>query len=446
MDVPLEEAAEAEALAMLLTEVPLGDPLEVLSATWTVKDAELLQAALTLDGRVLGAGPGQASADEEGSPPPRALLAIFDRPLPEKDDDLYPETVSRLVGKAMLFGRQTDREARLEVNDVTREDLRQIRDLLAEVAGDAIDAEPAEEEVTGRVSASQRLLQRNWRLPGNKPAGPFDALVAAHMRDALLNSWPELELGVLDGKSARQVAGEQSYRLKLLAAVLVLQSWAELTPGEFDFNLLRAELGLPVLEPIDPREVDIERLPLVRLSRVMTEKASDEALRVGYRRAMVFSAAEALEKFARAIVDRDSLAGDEVQIQSYRTLAELERDSEKALEHLERGRSAAESAGMSSAFWDVMELTMRFARREGDRVGWLMEHIQREHIEEPDVAEVLAQFLVSVGVIRPDGTPAGKGARQDRPAAAEPGTGDKVGLWTPGNEGAGGGKKIWLPG
>ena len=39
-DSPLEDAVEAEALAMLLSPDPLGDQVDVLKLTWTVRDAE----------------------------------------------------------------------------------------------------------------------------------------------------------------------------------------------------------------------------------------------------------------------------------------------------------------------------------------------------------------------------------------------------------------------
>ncbi len=445
-ETPLEDAVEAEALAMLLGDDPLGDPLEILSGTWTIKDIEHLQAGLALESRVVEIPLDPSSLGEEDGPPPRAAYLILDGPIAERAEDLSLETVSRLLGQAMLYGRQTDREARLEVIGVTRGDLQQLKTLLQETAGDAFDPDLAEEEVIARTSASQQLLQRRWHLPRNVTREQFEPLAAAHTRDALLNRWPQLKLGVFDGKSAGEVSGDESRRVKLLAAVMVLQSWNESAPGEFDFNLLRSQLGLPVLEPIDPDEVKVESVPLVRLWRVMVEKASDEALCVGYRRAVAFAAAGAMEKFARAILDRTSLAGSAEQLRSYRTLAEMAKDSEKALQYIEQGRSASESAGLSSASWDLMELTFRFARGEAGHLQRLVAHLQDSHIEEPGVAEALTRFLVSVGVIRPDGTPIPPPPRAEPPMAAEGETGTEPRrLWTPDSQQPGDEKKIWTP-
>ena len=45
-DGPLDDAVEAESLAMLLSSDPLGDLVDLLKLTWTVRDAERLQEAL----------------------------------------------------------------------------------------------------------------------------------------------------------------------------------------------------------------------------------------------------------------------------------------------------------------------------------------------------------------------------------------------------------------
>lgn len=446
LDVPLDDAVEAEAVAMLLADSPLGDSLEIKSLLWTVSDVELVEAVLTSESRTLEVSFDRSSLGSEDDPPPRAAYELLDRPVPETAVDLTLETVPRMLGQAMLYGRQTDREARLEVVGVMPGDLEEVKRLLEEIAGGALGSEAVEEEGMGQMSASEQLLYRRWRAPKDLTPPQAETLSAQHTRDALLNRWPQLALGILDGKSPREVAGEESWRLKLLAAVMVLQSWYESEAGEFDFNELRTQLGLPVLEPIDPNEIEIDGLAPVRLSRVMVEKASDEALRVGYSRTLAFGAVEASKKFARAIVDRPSLAGSELQLLAYSGLAHMERDLQRALRYVEQGRDAAESAGLSSGSWDLMELTIRFARGEIDQIQRLVGHIEEHHIEEPGVAERLADFLMGIGVLRPDGTPVPPPAGAPPPEA--PGAEAEApssSLWTPDSGQPGGEKKIWIP-
>jgi hypothetical protein len=173
-------------------------------------------------------------------------------------------------------------------------------------------------------------------------------------------------------------------------------------------------------------------------------------LQDGFRRAAAFAVSSALRKFALAIVDRPSLAGREDQLLAYSALARLEKDPDRALQYIEQGRSAARAAGHSCAAWDLMELTPRLHRREAEDLSRLVDHLRNRHLEEPGVAEALANFLVRVGALRPDGTPTGPSSvappsptESPLPAAAEAAAPGQI--WTPGSQQPGSTKKLWTP-
>ena len=444
LTVPLEDAVEATGTAMILSDDPLGDLQETFSLQWEVGDIEEFQAAVTLDARAMVVPTGPAVSEDDDEPPPKSVYGLFDRPMPEAAEHVTLHDTPRFLGQMMLYGRQTDRQARLEVVDLSAEDLAATKALLREIAGRALAAEPTE-LVEGKISASFELIQGRMALPQGTSQERRDALAAEYLRDALMKRWPDLNLGLFDGKSPREAAGQEDRRVDLLAAVAVLQTWCEDAPNGFDFNTLRAEFGLPVLEQIDPEPETARTLPLVRLSRVTVERLSDEDLILCYHRAAVFDATDALRKFARAVVDRPSLVGREEQIRAYGVLARLEDNPDRALDYLHQGRAAASAAGQSPAPFLLSELAHRFARGETDDVNRLIREIQTRHIEEPGVAGALTQLLISVGVLRPDGTPIE--APPPRPEAAavgeaaeEPGR-----LWTPDSEPSGGGGKIWTP-
>jgi hypothetical protein len=381
----------------------------------------------------------------EGGPAPKAAYLLLQRPLSEMTDGLSLDDLSRVIGQVMVYARQTDRDARIEMMGVLENEMAAARGLIREVAGEAIDPQ-AEEKVIGRVSASRELLQNRRRLPDDATDEQIDSLNKEHLRDALLTRWPEIKLGVLDGRTPREVAGDPSCRVKLLAAIMLLEFWAEQVPGEFDFNELRKELGLPTLNPIDPEHAPVEELPLVRLHRVILEKTSDEALRSGFRRAVAFSADEAVEKFAQEVIRRPSFAGKDESLRAYRVLSQVAQTPEQALQYIMQGREAGRAAGKSCASWDLAELPLRLLRREVNELTLMINHIQSRHMEEPGVAESLMRFLVQIGAIRPDGTPAGPpqpaaAAGVAAEPAAEPGK-----LWTPdGEQSGGGGGSIWTP-
>lgn len=450
LDVPREDAVEAISFARLLTDDPLGDQIDLLDLTYTVSDAEQLQVALASSPRVSLAPIDPRAFAQEDEPPPRAVFMLFDRGQPDASQPLDPETLPRMLGHMLLFGRQTDREPRLEVLSVSRRELEEINALLAEVSGGQL-SRPSDEKATGKLSVSQDMLAHNWRLPEGTTQEDLQRLSDQALERAVLSRWPQTPLGLLDGKTPQEVDGQEAYRVKLLAAILILEQWMEQQGGHLEMNRLRAQLGLPALATIDPQEADLRELPLVRLPRLAVDKLSDDQLLLVYHRAMAFNARNATAKFARSLVERPSMVGREEQFHAYMILARTAEQPDKAIEYVTRGRQAAEGAGQSSAPWDLLELSFRFQHGDGSGAVRLVEHLQRDHLREPGVAQALADLLMQVGVLRPDGSmamPAGPAA-EPQPGimmpgqeAAEPGK-----IWTPEGQAPQGEKpKIWMPG
>ncbi len=440
----LEDAVEAEATAMFLSPDPLGDRVEMLKLVWTVKDAERLQEGLLSSPRwrMIPFDPAQFGDGE--NPPPKAAFTVLDRPMPDSAESLDLQTMPTMLGQALLFGRQTDREARLEVMGTAADELPTVSDMVREAGGEAVEPEPTQ-QVIGHWSASQKLLRAEWQPPRDISPEQLRAMIAEHVDDAMLNRWPELKLGVLDGRAPREAAGDPAYRTKLLAAIFVLSQWTENSPGAIDYNQLRAKLGLPTLGPIDPKQQPIDNLPVARLGRVSVDDLSDDDLIAAYFRAAGFAVRPTMRKFAAAIAERPSLAESAERIHALSTLARTEEDIARALEYVEQGRRATDKKKTSHAMWDLMELSFHFASQNGPEAMRLIEHLQSRHVNEPRVAEALTRMLIDVGLLHPDGTPAiGPESAEQPAAAAEPS--EPGGLWTPDSaEPGSGGGKLWTP-
>jgi len=442
LDVPLEDAVEAEALALWMSEDPLGDHLDVLMLSYPVADVEQLQASLSAAPQAVQM-PIEAAGQMEDEVPPKAVFWLLSRPMPETTAGITLETVPRVLGRAMLFGRQTDREARLEVWGATSRNHDRIQALLQELAGKELP-EDAKQEIVAQVSATREMLQRRWRLPRDASREQFQALADQHEQHVLLEEWPHLPLGLFDEMSPQQVADDEACRVKLLAAIMLLEFWSEQSGNAFDFNRLRSHFGLPTLDPIAPEQLSMDELPLARFSRVIVEKLSDEQLLTAYHRAMAFGVREPLRRFARELVERPGFADDAERQRALSLLARIEEDTDRALDYIQQGRQVAESQGQSSAPWDLMELSARTGRGEIEEASRLLNHLQSEHIREPGVAAALHEFLVGIGAIRPDGTPAAPPPEEEPPAAAPDESGK---LWTPDSQKPAGEKPtIWTPG
>lgn len=446
LDVPLEDAVEARATAMFLDDDPLGDQVDVLHLVYPVDDEEALIVALSSVPWVVQ-GAANLPAQAEGEVPPKAAFFILDRELPSSAEGLQLADVPRVLGQALLYGRQTDCAGRFEMLGVTSSNRQALQDRLNSLQIESL-ASASEETPVAQLSASHELLQRPWRLPRDIDRDTLFRLVEEHQRKALLEWWPEQSLGLLEGRTPRQAAEDSQNQVDLLAAIMLMEFWSQQTDSQFDFNQMRAELGLPTLGSIDPQQTPVERLPLVRLKRIDVEKASDEGLRNGYRRAVVFGATEALQGFAEQVVQRPAFAGTDDYYRALSLLSRIEPDAEKALGYLRRGRDESEAAGQSSAPWDLMELSLQIEHGNPEEASRLVNHLQSQHINEPGVAEALAQVLIQIGALRPDGTPAGPAPGavppSGAPAAAE---GEPGKLWTPDSQKPSGEKPgIWTPG
>jgi hypothetical protein len=449
LPVSLDDAAEAEATAMFLNPSPLGDEIDLLRWTWPVRDAERLQELLLSDGRVLPMPMDPASWPVSDSPPPRMTAALLDRPALRDGDAVSRDTIPRVETQVMLFGRETDRAARLEVVAVARTSADHVRSILGEIGGDTLEAAP-EATVMGRVSASREMLERRWVPPPQAPREQITEFLKEEYRDAILNHWPDCPLGALDGRTLRQTAaeataGDASARIKSLAAILVMEQWLDRGPESFDYNELRTALGLPTLGPIDPTTCEPERLPLTRLARLEVEKLDDEHLAMVFHRASIYRAWDAAQDFACAVVARPAFASRPERDEAYRVLIESATTLAEGLKTIDDARREVLAAGKSCAIWDLMELPLRFSQGDANEAMRLMQHIETRHINEPGVAQSLTRLLINAGLLNPDGTPVampmGPHGAEVAPPAPEPSK-----LWTPGGETAGSGGKLWTPG
>ena len=454
--VPLEDAVEAEAAAMLASESPLGDDVDIVRWTWPADDAQRLHELLLSDRYVLPLPVDSSVWPADDAPPPRMAGMLLDRPALGSDETCSLDNMPSGVGQLLLFGRETDRAARLEVIGLTRTQADPAKATLRRIAGDTLAAGP-EETLMAKTSASHQMIAHRWVPPRDVPRTQIDALLVQAFRDALLNRWPDHPLGVLGGRSLRQATrtqgtgcptgcpGDPAARVKSLAVILVMQQWSGRSVAEFDFNDLRVQLGLPVLGPIAPLPGEVRTLPLVRLARVQVEALSDDDLAFAFRRAAMFHAWDAVRKFARAIIDRTAFARRPERMDAYRALAQSATTLEEGIACIDEGRRDALASGQSCAVWDLMELSFRFGHGDGEQAMRLMQHIESRHLGEQGVAQTLTQMLINFGLLNPDGTPVAMPGRRTAadvaPSAAEPSK-----LWTPGSESSGPGGKLWTPG
>jgi hypothetical protein len=444
--IPLDDAIEAEALAQSI-DPDAVDLVDVLSIEYGVKDMEVLQARLIANPRALQMPIDLARMGTEDSPPPKGAFWLLSRAVPQSGKDLAPADVPQVVGQAFIYGKQTDRAARLELA-AYRTQLADAQAALTEVAGDSL-GEKVKEEISTEVPALQHALTTNWRLPEDTSPEKRLELIKQQRRDILLNHWPNMPRKIFGGKSAKEVAGDPAQKIKLLAAILLLELATDQVASDFDFNELRRQLGVDEAPAIDPATTSLAELPLARMGRVDLKKLSDDQLVDLYQRADHYRHIAALRHLAHEVIARPGLDGKLEKAEVYGLLAQIEPDSGQAVAYLDKARAAADAAKKSTAPWDLAELALRISRGEVADADRLLHHIRDQHMREPGVAQALYQILTEAGIIGPDGRPTmppGAGPQGGdigvAGGGAEPGK-----LWTPGSDEPTGGKKsaIWTP-
>jgi hypothetical protein len=445
LDVPLDDAVEAEALAQLLDPPADRRTCDVVSVPFTISDLPALVERLRADPRAIESYFEVREPGDGESPPPRHAFVILDRPPLTLAADVPLDAIPCVRANALIYGRQTDREPRLELlchrDDGFPSMLGQLAEMSGPLLGPAGDA-----EIIGQAPLYELQLESRWWFPIDTPRDVAEKLGQRFRSELQIQRWKKLPHPRFDDRTPLEAAKDPRYRIPLLGWVLNLEL---LSNGgrisQLDFNDLRRELGLPEATPIDPQGVDVAKVPLVRLHRLPTDALSDDQLTVLLNRALTHHATQAAYHAALEVVSRSSLADRIDRGAVYALLSHLAETSSEALEFLDRGRRLAESQRQPTVRFDLEELNFRLERGEGTEAERMLQRITSRHGGDPSVRSALRQIMYRHGLIQPDGTP----VAPSQPAIVTPGgaTAEPGKIWTPGGEqpSAGEPPKIWVP-
>jgi len=452
MDVPLDDAVEAEAIAQLLDADPKEPRLDSVVLSFAINDLEALVPKLISDKRVQSFEMDPSAFAGGDQQRPRHTYVLLDRPMPETGVGLTRETVPRLAGVLAIYGRQTDRPERLELTIDKSPAFDASVAALKEIGGDAL-GEVTGEEVVGSVSRTEQALNWRWQPPRDTPPATLRQINAEERRAAIVERWPTLEQPALKGKSPKDAAGDPELRIPLLAALLILEQGSNSDRDADSIAELRRELGVPQPATIEPAGEPMNGLPLVRATRLNLGAVSDDDLAVLYRRAILVGAQAALLALAKEAVKRPSIAEQIPPADAYQRMIAAERDPTKALALIQEAREKTKESGLSTATWDLTELELHITTNNIEEAKELLERIERDHRDDPQVAAALYQLLYETGVI-PDQMPTlprghAHGHMPDAaPALAGTSAADSGGgkIWTPGSDRPAGGKSaLWTP-
>ncbi len=338
LDVPPEDAIEAEAIAQLLDPELKEKRFDSTVQVYAIGDLESLVQRLSSDKRVQSFDMDPEAFAQHDQPRPRYTFVLLDRPMPPSSAGLTRDAVPRLAGIIALFGRQTDRPERLELSIDKGPAFDSSIAALKEIAGDAI-AELLEEKVIGSVSPTDQALNWRWHPPRDTPPDMRRRLIDEERRAAIVERWPTLPQPALRGKTPLEAAGDPELRIQLMASVLVLEQGSNSDRDSAALAELRRKLNLPQPDLIEPGGQIMSALPLVRVPRLNVEALSDDDLIILYRRSILVGAQAATLRLAGEAVRRPSLADRIPAADAYQRMIAVERDPNRALALIHAART-----------------------------------------------------------------------------------------------------------
>jgi hypothetical protein len=366
--------------------------------------------------------------------------------MPESGADLTGDAVPRLVAILAIFGRQTDRPEQLQLTADKGPEFDSAIHKLKEIASNSL-GDMVEEKVVGHISPTEQALNLRWQFPRDTPADVRRRLLGEERRAAIVERWPNLPRPALGGKTPREAAGDAVLRVPLMAAVLILEQGSGTGRDGDAIAQLRRELRLPQPEPIDPGGDSVSGMRLSRVPRLNMDLVSDDDLVQLYRRSLMTAATAAIACLAQEAVRRPSLAGRIPPNEAYQRWIATERDPDRAKELIEAAKERSRSAGESTAAWDLAELELHLTSGNADEAKATLARIEREHLDDPQVAAALYQLLYQTGAIRPGDVPPPPDVDEEPLAAVASGPEPTESrIWTPDSDRPSGGKStLWTP-
>lgn len=451
-----EQRARDLALSVLLKPDQPEISTPCSNYTWEIEDLALLEQELLANDRVV-----QLPADvlrmagnrDEDDVPPRTGFQFLDREFTATDKLPQLDAVPLVLTNALLFGKQTDRPARLELLSVCRSEFEAAMSFFKGLSG-----------VSGEPTATEESIPLMSAASVNLPIMRVEATQAEvrKLQTILTNREfvrrvLETPLPLFGDNTPGETLDDADFNLQRTALVRVIESYDLMHDDESVLTELRTALHVQELPAIDLTDTEqVYSLPVDSLYRINLETATKEQLTLLLDRARAFRCVPVLRDAARRLLAAD-LAPEEKEYKAhaYMCLTEATSDDNEAIALLGEAKAWAKENGVSHATMLLSECLRNV--QSGNSAGF-QASMQETIADFGNDAQVMGQFqqmLVELGLINPDGSPR-QGPPQGAPgqmggdaSAAAPSPAGS-GLWTPDSpnppQPSAGGSKLWVPG
>lgn len=445
---PLLERVDAEMLAQYFDRNSLGPQTETLVVTLNLNDFETLrERILSMDRLVEVEVPDPGDEREDSQPPPRGAWALLDRPaLREVTADLQHSDVPCVLAQILVFGRQTDREARLEVI-VNRngQETAALDWLKSELAGLVSEGG---EEIIGHRDAETDRISAAWHLPPALSRTQHERLTRDRQFHVARNLLADLPFSALGGRTLRQAAADPDSVVAAQAMVCSLELSNDARPWAEEWGAaVRAAVGLDPLPAWNAADGPPAGIPQILVRYLDPETVPTAVLFHRFQISAYLGDIRSVRRIVPELLKREDLGltaetGDDARVRLHLAMAEISTDDGQCFEQIALARQLARKAGTPVGLILVREFEQCLLRSKFDRLRGILRELELHHMNDPRVREALTLVLANYGMISPDG-------QMMLPAEAAGEARPEQGVWTPESAGAATSKSaggLWLPG
>ena len=435
-------AIEAKSMAILLNRDWSSGSIDVVQLTWDLNDAEAATEK-SLDQSQFESNP--ISPDAADGPPPKASYVIWDKkPLSDAEtstaNDLPVDT-----GLVAIFGKQTDRSARMELVARSGTELETAKELIKATFGELLTGEP-KEEVLGKQAQETPMTEWRVRFPDDMPNRRRQELQQEKASDRIRSIWPNVSYGILENKTLKEAASISDLTLGCQAIVWIMHLSA-LDDQQVDRTIadICNDLGIELPGDQDINEFKDIVVPISWMHKIDPNECEEPELQNIIQWAMVHRNMACLRRTIPVMLESETLDVNN-RVNLLYTYGRVTFDNDEAIKSVQKAREVCSEDVLPKAIWLVRELEIRMERGIEDGISELFQEIQSRASSDEQVADEFARLLLRFGFINEKGevNPMMVGTNDE--GDMEPEMPD--GIWTPDKEAekAGASKKIWVPG
>jgi len=435
------DAVEAKSYQLLLSSDPLSDRADVVRAEATVTDAAAVLEFAASHPRLMP----EKSATPSESIPPMGVFHFTDKELTEEPTDDFRK-VPVVLGNLKVFGRQTDRNARIEFTTVDVGELRGQLDELTELFGEWI-AGDFKTTVESYVSNLEFCMNSGMRIHPKSNHEQFDRIITDQSREVYLQVIPrQVRFTALGDRTLVEAAPMPEHHITVAAIINMLEYNSYHNLGAmFDFDQLRHQLGLPTDVRVSCGRIDAGNLSPGLIDKVDLADLDDDTLATVYVQSSSIGNVRVARRASQQIMHRPSMEERFDRTELLVNQARLTNNGEEASELVKQARQIAVGRGENEGLWLVLELDVRLEHGITEGCNEIIRVLIEGYGDDKEVNVALMRTMQRFGLMPQPNEPAGGFADQEIVA------GDEVDgrIWTPGQAGdaesAAPESKLWIP-